>query len=93
MAKMGDHKRRSSCQRNNKNIRERENVYQVDSLRNEEGLVICLEQRGDDQCHIRYHWIEVQESEAHLSLSVRHGKTGQTRLTRNPINPFKNDPF
>lgn len=30
MAKMGDHKRRSSCYRN-KNIRERENVYQVDS--------------------------------------------------------------
>ena len=23
----------------------------------------------------------------------RHGKIGQTRLSRNPIDPFKNDPF
>ena len=28
-----------------------------------------------------------------LAEIIRHGKMGQTRLTRNPINLFKNDPF
>ena len=32
-------------------------------------------------------------NKAPIATKIRRGKTGQTRLTRNPIDPFKNDLF